>query len=169
MSEQGSDSGSPEEEAQYMKNSSMLINSDRMGDNTFECSESACLISSNKNPSPDKELDVFSSTLHFGGSSSAYSPNARRKVKKQKYLYEKLADKESSKPYEMSLVYEKRIKSYTDFLFKLQYAHNIYINLDLEPDFSQPSKKKLKYYMGPGNNSAMVRGLMKRRYWWQAC
>jgi len=42
-------------------------------------------------------------------------------------------------------------------------AHNIYINLDL----SQPkSFTPLKAFLGCGNNSNMIRGLIKRRFWW---
>lgn len=26
--------------------------------------------------------------------------------------------------------------------------------------------KKLKAYVGPGNNGAMIKGLLKRRFWW---
>lgn len=53
-------------------------------------------------------------------------------------------------------------------LFKLQLAHNIYINLDLKPEDISNKNRRMKYYVGPGNNSAMVKGLLKRRFWWQA-
>lgn len=26
--------------------------------------------------------------------------------------------------------------------------------------------RRVKYYVGAGNNSAMIKGLMKRRFWW---
>lgn len=68
---------------------------------------------------------------------------------------------------EVNMVYERRIKSYTDFLYKMQYAHNIYINLDLRSEELSAKGRRVKYFMGPGNNSAMVRGLLRRRYWWQ--
>ena len=54
-------------------------------------------------------------------------------MKKKQYLYERLAAKEFQGPDEVNLVYERRIKSYLNFLFKVQMAHNIYINLDLRP------------------------------------
>jgi len=68
---------------------------------------------------------------------------------------------------EQNLVYEKRIKSYLEFLWKLQFAHNIYINLDLKHDDINNRQRKYKAYIAPGNNGAMVRGLLKRRFWWQ--
>lgn len=65
------------------------------------------------------------------------------------------------------MVYELRIRSYTDFLFKLFYAHNIYINLDLKNEELAVKGRRVRCYVGPGNNSAMVTGVLKRRYWWQ--
>jgi hypothetical protein len=43
-------------------------------------------------------------------------------------------------------------------------AHNIYINLDLEP----PALTSRKYiaYVGYGNNCNMIKGLLRRRFWW---
>jgi hypothetical protein len=69
----------------------------------------------------------------------------------------------------MGQVYEKRIKSYIDFLWKIQFSHNIYCNLDLRLDDLSNRPKKLKAYVGPGNNSAMIKGLLKRRFWWTIC
>lgn len=43
-------------------------------------------------------------------------------------------------------------------------AHNIYFNLDI--GIAHSSIKKLKAYFGSGNNCNMVKGLIKRRYWW---
>ena len=45
-------------------------------------------------------------------------------------------------------------------------AHNIYINLDFKPDDLNNRPKKLKAYIAPGNNGAMIRGLISRRFWW---
>ena len=66
----------------------------------------------------------------------------------------------------MNLIYDKRIKSYTELIWKLHYAHNIYINLDLKPEELNYKTRRLKAYVGSGNNSAMIKGLIKRRYWW---
>jgi hypothetical protein len=46
------------------------------------------------------------------------------------------------------------------------YAHNIYINLELKTDDINARPKKLKAYIALGNTGAMVRGLIKRRFWW---
>jgi hypothetical protein len=43
-------------------------------------------------------------------------------------------------------------------------AHNIYINLDL-PGSQMPFKKR-KAFVGFGNNCNMIKGLIKRRFWW---
>jgi len=61
-------------------------------------------------------------------------------------------------------IYEKRIQSYTDFLWKVMLAHNVYLNMDLKGDFIPHNK--LKAYVGHGNNCNMIKGLLKRRFWW---
>jgi hypothetical protein len=43
-------------------------------------------------------------------------------------------------------------------------AHNVYINLDLK--LPPNSFKKLKAFVGFGNNCNMIKGLLKRRFWW---
>jgi hypothetical protein len=43
-------------------------------------------------------------------------------------------------------------------------AHNIYINIDLGLSHSMIKKKKC--YIGFGNNCNMIKGLIKRRFWW---
>lgn len=53
-----------------------------------------------------------------------------------------------------------------DFLFKLQIAHNISISLDIKFADLSCRPKKLKAYVGPGNNGSMIKGLLKRRFWW---
>ncbi len=53
-----------------------------------------------------------------------------------------------------------------DFLFKIQLSHNFYINLDIKIQDLSSRPKKLKAYVGPGNNGAMIKGLLKRRFWW---
>lgn len=44
-------------------------------------------------------------------------------------------------------------------------SHNIYINLDLKHEEISKSKK-FKAYIAIGNNGAMVKGLLRRRFWW---
>lgn len=45
-------------------------------------------------------------------------------------------------------------------------SHNIYINLDLKLDELTNRPKKYKAYIAIGNNGSMIRGLIKRRFWW---
>lgn len=45
------------------------------------------------------------------------------------------------------------------------YAHGIYQSLNLKHE-EIAKHKKLKAYIAPGNNGAMVKGLLKRRFWW---
>lgn len=46
------------------------------------------------------------------------------------------------------------------------FAHGIYMNLDLKLKVEEIKQKKMKAYVCLGNNGAMVRGLLKRRFWW---
>lgn len=60
-------------------------------------------------------------------------------------------------------LYMKKLKSFLDFLFKVNYSNNIYVNLQLYEDTL--NIKKYKVYIGRGNNSLLLRGLLKRRFW----
>lgn len=80
------------------------------------------------------------------------------------YLYERMAGTEVKQRDQTNYVYEKRIKSYLQFLWKGMLAHNVYMNLDIASP--QISIKRLKAYVGFGNNCNMIKGLVKRRFWW---
>ena len=58
-------------------------------------------------------------------------------------------------------LYMKKLKSFLDFIFKINYSNQIYIPLQL----SNGSIKKYKAYVGNGNNSLLVKSLLKRRFW----
>jgi hypothetical protein len=46
-------------------------------------------------------------------------------------------------------------------------AHNVYLDLDLEPSSIANKKyKPCKAFIGFGNNSNMIKSLLKRRFWW---
>lgn len=45
-------------------------------------------------------------------------------------------------------------------------SHNVYFNLDLKHDDISNRPKKYKAYIAEGNNGAMIKGLIKRRFWW---
>lgn len=46
----------------------------------------------------------------------------------------------------------------------MQFSHNFYINLDLADVVTKI--RKLKAFVGYGNNCNMIKGLLKRRFWW---
>lgn len=57
--------------------------------------------------------------------------------------------------------YSERNDKYRSFLNKINAYNGIYT----EPVIKE-NQKKLYYYVGKGNNSMLIRGLMKRRFWW---
>lgn len=57
-------------------------------------------------------------------------------------------------------VYERKITSYIKFLYKVNFSNSIYIDLAL----SNPGKV-YKVKVGPGNNSELIKMLIKRRFW----
>lgn len=61
--------------------------------------------------------------------------------------------------------YNKKIKSYLDFLFKINFSNQIYISLQLTSldDTISFNNSKYKVYVGPGNNSLLIKSLLRRR------
>ena len=57
-------------------------------------------------------------------------------------------------------VYEKKITSFVEFLYKINFANCIYVDLSL----SRP-KFTYKVKVGKGNNGALVKSLLRRRFW----
>ena len=60
--------------------------------------------------------------------------------------------------------YSKKLKSFLDFIFKINYSNNIYVDLSLSK--AEDSVGKYKMYIGRGNNSLLVKSIAKRRFWW---
>ena len=58
-------------------------------------------------------------------------------------------------------VYERKITSFIEFLYKINFANCIYVDLSL----SLPKSTTYKVKVGPGNNGMLVRSLLKRRFW----
>jgi len=61
------------------------------------------------------------------------------------------------------------MQSYREFLFKVHFAHNVYMDLtrkDEDTGFQLRNDGKYRALIGPGNNCLLVRGLIKRRFWW---
>ena len=57
-------------------------------------------------------------------------------------------------------VYERKITSFVEFLYKLNFSNGLYVDLTL----SQP-KTTYRVKVGRGNNGSLVRSLLKRRFW----
>ena len=57
-------------------------------------------------------------------------------------------------------VYEKKITSYIEFLYKINFSNCLYADLSL----SQP-KLSYRIKVGKGNNGALVKSLLRRRFW----
>ena len=55
------------------------------------------------------------------------SPPKMKSSNQKQYLYEKLAGTEKNIREETNHIYDRRIKTYTELIWKLQFAHNIYI------------------------------------------
>lgn len=53
----------------------------------------------------------------------------------------------------------ERVLAYLDFLWKANYACGLFVK-------SQPEEVVYKAYVGSGNNSLMVKAILKRRFWW---
>jgi len=48
----------------------------------------------------------------------------------------------------------------------LNLAHKRYDSLAIKDFTYLKNEDKYKFYLGPGNNSMLVKSLMKRRFWW---
>ena len=59
-------------------------------------------------------------------------------------------------------VFEKmhqNLKNYHDLLWKINYANGLYVR-------ATGSETTYKAYIGPGNNSNLIKSILRRRYWW---
>lgn len=63
------------------------------------------------------------------------------------------------------MLYMKKLKSFLDFIFKINFSNKIYVSLSLSDDTS--SVQKYKAYVGKGNNSLLIKSLLKRRFWFE--
>lgn len=62
--------------------------------------------------------------------------------------------------------YMKKLKNFLDFLFKINFSNNIYVPLDIAKT-EEIGFSKYKVFIGKGNNSLLVKSLIKRRFWWE--
>lgn len=64
-------------------------------------------------------------------------------------------------------IYEGRITSYREFLFRLNWTHGQYYDMEQPEEEAICRERRLKAWIGGGNNSPLVKELIKRRFWWQ--
>lgn len=86
--------------------------------------------------------------------------NSRKKVSINRAIPQKFMSFSMSP--DSDSLYMKKLKSFLDFIFKVNYSNKIYISLQLSDDFNSP---KYKVFIGNGNNSLLIKSLLKRRFW----
>lgn len=70
-------------------------------------------------------------------------------------------------PKELNVIYENKMKSYREFLFQMNLAHGCYDPVRFSEDCNMfKNDWKYRAYVGRGNNSLLIKGLLKRRFWW---
>lgn len=67
-----------------------------------------------------------------------------------------------------SSLYDIKINSYRDFAFKLFFTYKKFSPMIIKEISSTTMRheEKFKFYVGKGNNSLLIKSLMKRRFWW---
>lgn len=53
-----------------------------------------------------------------------------------------------------------KIEIYRDLLWKVNYSNGLYV---CTPEMLPNS---YKFYVGEGNNSNLIKGILRRRFWW---
>ena len=64
-------------------------------------------------------------------------------------------------------IYEKKITSFVEFLYKVNFSNSIYVDLSMssQSDKLFGNKTTYKVFVGRGNNSELVKSVIKRRFW----
>lgn len=137
--------------------------SGRYGDNDNKGLELAEMISSVTSFSVEREVDREKQMKVVLASQK---PEYKRETKAGDYLYKRLEGTEKAAREEQNQIYDKRIRSFLEFIWKNMFAHSVYGSLDIRGEDLGTRPRKLKAYVALGNNGAMVRGLIKRRFWW---
>ena len=62
-------------------------------------------------------------------------------------------------------VYEAKVKAYREFVFVIHFAHSRFDSIVIP---SEPVLPELRYkaFVGRGNNCLLLKGLLRKRYWW---
>lgn len=68
---------------------------------------------------------------------------------------------------ESDCTYQRKIKNYLEFIFKVNFSNRIYVDLALTKADDLGRIPKFKVFIGAGNNSLLVKSIIKRRFWWQ--
>lgn len=58
-------------------------------------------------------------------------------------------------------VSKQKFEFYKDFLWKVNFSNGLYVKIKDEIEWPY------KLFVGPGNNSMLIKGIMRRRFWWQ--
>lgn len=65
-------------------------------------------------------------------------------------------------------IYERKITSFIEFMYKVNFSNSIYVDLSMSSSYPSKvlgNKKVYKVFVGPGNNSELVKSVIKRRFW----
>ena len=63
--------------------------------------------------------------------------------------------------------YLRKLKNYFDFLFKVNFSNNIYVDMNLSKSEEMKEYHCYKVFVGKGNNSILVQNIVRKRFWWQ--
>lgn len=77
----------------------------------------------------------------------------RKPVTRKDYFVFGMSDKPSNES-------QNKIELYRDFLWKVNYSNCLYVHTPENIDYSY------RAYFGFGNNSCMLKSIMRRRFWW---
>ena len=54
---------------------------------------------------------------------------------------------------------KQKMENYWDFIFRINFTNDLYV-------CARDEEKTLKCFVGFGNNAAIIKGVMRRRFWW---
>ena len=62
-------------------------------------------------------------------------------------------------------VYDKKITTFIQFLYKVNFSNSIYVDLSLGRSNLHNPKPEFKVKIGSGNNSLLIKSVVNRRFW----
>lgn len=120
-------------------------------------------------------------TLHGGSRSELDLPRSQSKTecRRTSFISTKSKAKDEPSPKKnlrisssgdhSNKIYDARIVKLQEFVFRMNFVHNVYVEqFDLnDPElFAGKCESKYRIWIGPGNNSMLIKSLIKRRFWW---